>query len=457
MQLVETTAFPTAISESTPFKQERSVEQLEALLQTRERQIEAIQRISNALFTHASVDDMVQETLAVAIQVLDADVGSILMHDAEKDSLIFRYVQDPAATHLVGLAIPTSQGIAGHVFRTGKSDLSQKVSNKAEFSPVIDEIVGYKTDSMLTVPLKHFNGQPYGVMQVLNARIAFDLCDLEVLEVLCGQAAMAVESARLAQESRKAEIVNVLGDVSHDIKNMLTPIQSGVMTILPFLDQTFEDLDHLSANGPELGSWSDAIGEATSLTRENYQWILENALDAADRVQARTKEIADAVKGELAPPNFESAVLNDTAQQVAQSLRPVAEESGIELRLDLDGECPVAQFDPKQIYNLLYNLVNNAIPETPAGGMVVVRTRALPEEKALLLEVSDTGGGIPEHVRERLFTDRAISTKPGGTGLGTRIIADIARRHGAKISVESEEGHGATFSVQLPLRQTCLE
>jgi hypothetical protein len=58
------------------------------------------------------------------------------------------------------------------------------------------------------------------------------------------------------------------------------------------------------------------------------------------------------------------------------------------------------------------------------------------------------GGGIPEHVRTRLFTDQAISTKAGGTGLGTRIVADVVRRHNGTISVQSEVGHGSTFSIR---------
>jgi two-component system sensor histidine kinase AtoS len=117
------------------------------------------------------------------------------------------------------------------------------------------------------------------------------------------------------------------------------------------------------------------------------------------------------------------------------------------------------EFDRKQLYNALYNLVNNAIPETPSGGQVILRTRALPQdnensyEPMVLIQVQDMGCGIPEHVRARLFTDQAISTKEGGTGLGTRIVHGIVQRHGGTITVESREGEGSTFSIRLPLRQ----
>src|SRR5206468_2278503 len=159
--------------------------------------------------------------------------------------------------------------------------------------------------------------------------------------------------------------------------------------------------------------------------------------------QARTLEIANAVKGEMTPPYFEEADLNETAREVAVSLRPVAEAAGLQLCLDLDPNLPLFSFDRKQMYHALYNLVNNAIPETPSGGFVSLRTRAPHEaESAVLLEVQDSGRGIPPHVRERLFSDNAISTKPGGTGLGTRIVAGVIRRHGARIEVQSEAGQG---------------
>ena len=65
--------------------------------------------------------------------------------------------------------------------------------------------------------------------------------------------------------------------------------------------------------------------------------------------------------------------------------------------------------------------------------------------------MADTGSGIPDNVREKLFTDDAISTKPGGTGLGTRIIGNVVRAHGGVIDVESEVGEGTTMTIKLPL------
>jgi signal transduction histidine kinase len=332
--------------------------------------------------------------------------------------------------------------------------MTEKVSEHAEFNKDVDQKTGYRTQSMITVPLKREEGKAIGVMQILNGSAAFDSRDMEVLQVMAAQASAAIENARLMQEARKAEIINVIGDISHDIKNMLTPIQSGVLTLEPMLAEMFEALEEIHKTCPETDEWGAQIAKALNMARENYGWILQAALDAAENVQVRTKEIADAVKGESAPPHFEAGDLNEVAQDVMKSLKLVAQKAQVELKLDLDSTLPQAEFDRKQMYNALYNLVNNAIPETPISGSITLRTRIDADSNRLIVEVQDTGKGMPEHVRNKLFTNEAISTKAGGTGLGTRIVGEVVRRHNGKITVQSQLGQGTVFCISLPLRHT---
>jgi GAF domain-containing protein len=164
----------------------RSLAQTQVTLEHRERQIDAMQRIANILFLNQSVDDLVRETLQTAIDVMQADVGSLQLYDAQNDALVFRHVVDPSAPMLIGLSVPVTQGIDGQVFRTGISDITNKVSDRSEWNQSVDNRTGYHTESMLTVPVKRPGGDPIGVVQVLNGRRPFDQYDLEVLEVMCG-------------------------------------------------------------------------------------------------------------------------------------------------------------------------------------------------------------------------------------------------------------------------------
>jgi serine phosphatase RsbU (regulator of sigma subunit) len=141
---------------------------------------------------------------------------------------------------------------------------------------------------------------------------------------------------------------------------------------------------------------------------------------------------------------------------VARVLKPVAERAGITIDLSGLGNPPIADLDRTQIHNALYSLVNNAIAETPQDGTIFIRTGRLIDEtgeELLEIQVADTGRGMPEHVLQRLFTQQAVSRKPGGKGLGTLIVKNAVASHQGTVTVESREGAGTTFCLRLPLQQ----
>jgi signal transduction histidine kinase len=129
----------------------------------------------------------------------------------------------------------------------------------------------------------------------------------------------------------------------------------------------------------------------------------------------------------------------------------VAEQKGITLRLEGLDALPTIVADERRLYNLFFNLINNAIPETPPGGSITVRGHLDQDTGGIALAVADTGRGMPPEIRDRLFSAKAVSTKKGGTGLGTKIVKDVVDVHKGKIWVESEPGVGTTFHLRFPL------
>ena len=174
----------------------------------------------------------------------------------------------------------------------------------------------------------------------------------------------------------------------------------------------------------------------------------------ARRIQDRVREIADAVKGVTSPPHFTPCRTGDIVNGVLDTLRTYAAEKGITLLTDSLDTLPVIDADERRLFNAFYNLINNAIPEVPRGGSVTVGGSPGPRPDTVELTVADTGRGMPPEVRDRLFTAQAISTKKEGTGLGTKIVKDAIDLHHGHITVESEEGHGTTFRLVLPITQT---
>jgi len=111
---------------------------------------------------------------------------------------------------------------------------------------------------------------------------------------------------------------------------------------------------------------------------------------------------------------------------------------------------PLIVADQRRLYNAFFNLINNAIPEVPAGGSVTVCGQLPTSEGSIVVSVIDTGRGMPSEIRDRLFTKHVMSTKPGGTGLGSKIVKDVVDAHGGTIWVESELGAGTKIHIRLP-------
>ena len=243
---------------------------------------------------------------------------------------------------------------------------------------------------------------------------------------------MAVHNAVLAERAKLAAVARSIGEISHDIGNMLTHV-------LPYVQSLEGCIADVRAGRPG----------ALDFLESFYREVVSSVTEGVEQVEARTKEIAGAIKGEVAPMVFERGQPFKTILRVLQSLRASATKREVTLHAEGD-EALETVYDGPRLYNAVYNLVNNALPETPAGGRVTV-TVALDADPAFYtVSVCDTGAGMPADVRESLFTDSARSTKPGGTGLGTRIVRRIVEQHGGTPSVASAPGEGTTITLRLP-------
>lgn len=408
------------------------------------------------------LDALERETLGVSMEAISARAGAIYLFDDKQGKLVFKYVLNfddhQVSDSLIGKTLEPGQGVAGDVFARGVPSIDDDPIQHARFLREVGEGAGYLTKNMITLPLISMRGEKIGVMQALNKSSGnFDQEDLELLTIMAAHASNALVNARLHKEARAATIMHYLGDISHDIKNLMTPGQTGAQTLELLFESAFRQFDRLQSENESpveaLSQVQKAFEELRSFVPEMIQ-LIAYSFDAA---QERVKEIAEAVKGVIAEPFFEDCNVNEVILTVLEVLRVVAERQGVSLVHEF-GDLPEIPVDRKRLYSAIYNLVNNAIPETPAGGAIIVRTEArmnvLPSnEDRVCITVADTGGGMSEEVRDRLFTDHAISTKPGGTGLGTRIVKNVVDSHKGTIRVESEPGRGTTFYIELPCRQ----
>jgi signal transduction histidine kinase len=248
---------------------------------------------------------------------------------------------------------------------------------------------------------------------------------------------LADQNRRLREDAHRLRELDALKDefvslVSHELRTPLTSIRGYV--------ELLEDE----------GGLSDEQRRFLGVVDRNSARLLELVGDLLFLAQA------DAGRLEFQQLPVD---LGGIVDEAVESSLPAAREKRIDLRSDVEAT-PQLQGDPARLAQVLDNLVSNALKFTPAGGRVVVRLRTA--SGSALLEVSDTGHGLPAEERDRLFerffrSSRASEDAIPGTGLGLAIAKTIVERHGGRISLESAVGEGTTVRVELPLSQRELK
>ncbi len=244
-----------------------------------------------------------------------------------------------------------------------------------------------------------------------------------------------------------------LSNVSHELRTPLTSIRSFTEIML------------------------DEPHELSDSDRHEFLGIIANQAERQTRLISDLLDLSRIEAGELRC-KLEPTDLRGIIEPCLETLQTITAEKHIQLRADIASALPQVQADTDRISQVLTNLIDNAIKFTPARGKITVsaRTQAtrlparesdepevagmastLPEATGyVLIEVSDTGIGIPREHHQRIFekfgqVGNVLTEKPQGTGLGLAISGNIVVQHGGAIWVESAAASGSTFRFTLPV------
>jgi signal transduction histidine kinase len=246
------------------------------------------------------------------------------------------------------------------------------------------------------------------------------------LEPSVGAAPEESDTGATAKANRRlraayTEIAQLAGGLAHEIRNPLSTMRMN-------LDLLAEEFTQ-----PETLRDRRIVQKIDRVRKETHrlQAILEDFLRFA-RVQQIDAAAAD---------------LNAVIDEIRDFCEGQAAAQGIVTRTSLDPGLPLIPLDVDLFKQALLNLILNAQHAMPDGGELILRTRA--EDDAAILEVIDTGVGIPAKDQPRVF-DAFYSTRPGGSGLGLPTTRKIVEAHGGDIALESEPGKGTRFTIRLP-------
>jgi len=358
---------------------------------------------------------------------------------------------------------PESRYGARAVIRTGQSELVANVTDDviAGIAQNDEHLRLLKTlglRSFIVVPLRGRDAI-LGAMTFVSAESGrrFDRHDLEVAEELATRAAQAIDNARLFADVEDSR--SMLEEQATELEAQAAELEEAV-TAAEQANRAKSEF--LAAMSHELRTPLNAIiGYAQLLDVGIHGPVTPQQQEDLGRIQRSSQHLLGLITDILNYAKLESGRieyeikatrLDQTLASVEELIAPLAQAKEIGYRVRTD--CPDVRVcaDQEKLRQILVNLLSNAIRYTPEGGRIEVHCST--DATDLLIDVSDTGVGIPADKLEAIFepfvqVDRAYNGQRQGTGLGLSISRDLARGMGGDLTVKSELGKGSVFTVRL--------
>jgi len=272
---------------------------------------------------------------------------------------------------------------------------------------------------------RHWTLTETGIVQHLAADLAHSLVQAHVIE----RQAQAVQLLRELDQAK----ADFIATVSHELRTPLTSI-NGYLEML-------QDGEGGPLPEPAIAMLSIIDRNATRLRNLIEDLLTQSRIDAGR------------LRLELGLVQLRSLL-----QSVLTAMAPLASASDVKLELTSSDDDLSVQADTQQLEQVFTNLISNALKFTPAGGSVLITLSPADDDDGVLIEVRDTGMGIPPGESPNLFTrffraSNAAEAALPGTGLGLAIVQEIVHRHGGAVDIDSELGVGTTVTVWLPSSQ----
>lgn len=411
---------------------------------TANKNLVLLNQTSQALSSTLDLDRVLVTVLDEVRRLLGAVASSVWLTDSETGELVCWQVTEPQGELVRGWRLAPGEGLAGWVACTDESLIVPDIRTDKRHFKGVDRTTGLPIRSIVSVPLR-LREDVIGVLQVVDADVdRFKPTDLELLEPLAATAAIAIENARLyAEEQQRATALARALEQQQELDRLK--------------DEFLQNISHelrtplaLILGYAELMN-SGELGELQSKQRGPVSVI-------ARRVRMLSKMVNDLIAilaVEALELREEVVDLADLVRTMLVDFRVVAEKAELSLTAEVAPDLPPVSGDPDQLRRMLDNLLGNALKFTPAGGELTIRLWLYGDGKAIVLDVTDTGIGIPPDQLGRVFDrfyqiDGSSKRRYGGVGLGLALVKEIVEAHGGQVSVWSVVNEGSTFRVTLP-------
>src|SRR5688572_68076 len=392
----------------------------EALQREAEQRAAVIATQEEIARTRLELGAVMQVVVDRAAALTDAAGAAIEL--VEGKQLVYRAVSG-AATPYAGQRLDIEGSLSGHALQTGRALKSDDTTREDRVDLEAASRVGAR--SMIIVPLFH-RAESVGALKVFApTRAAFDDRDVETLQLMAGLIGAAM--ARAAEAEARLRLIR---GFSHDVKNPLG-VADGFLALMQ----------------------DELMGELTEKQKSSIARA-RTAIGSAKRLIDDLLDLARAESGEI-ELHITPLDLRRVAHDMAEEYRAQAQAQEVTIDADAPEEVRT-ETDVMRVRQIIGNLLSNALKYAPGSSVTIrvgTRRRATSPVPCAVIDVADTGPGVPTEKQHLLFQEfkRLEPSKAQGVGLGLAISKRIAEALHGDITVDSAEGVGSTFTLWLPL------
>jgi signal transduction histidine kinase len=390
--------------------------------QTLVEQYRRIVEISQQLSSTYDLPMLLRKICALAKELIDVEASSILLLDESRKQLRFAMSTNIRPSEMEEIFVPIEGSIAGWIVSHGEPRVIENVTATPNHYAAVDSRLQFHTRNLLGVPMRTYE-KVIGVVQAINknGNMSFTDQDIQMLRTLASQAAIAIENARLFQQS------DFINELVHELRNPLMALKAST-TLLARPD----------------------------LPEDKRSYIIDKLKQETQRLIDLTSEFLDVARMESGRISL-SLTRFSIRELITESAEVLAQQAAAkQVTIRIQPEDYLVEADRGKIKQVVLNLLSNAIKYNRTEGKVDIFLSLLhnSDQSYVHVTIADTGYGIPpEHQKnmfQKFYRVPTLEHVERGTGLGLALCKHIIEAHGGTIWFESEVGVGSRFQFTVP-------